>query len=590
MPQVVKTQPTGAFAQGRGGIGAVIFDKPQYDLSTIQFKVADDLDNWAKDKAIEAKRNKKAVNALIADLNFDEKGIYDRDAEYFVEGKRKLIDAQAKLASLQPETPEWNKAYYEAKNERDKYQTLARASVNQKEQIKIAVDEFSKSPEKYDADYFQNWLANVRLEGDPLARTKSFEKSPLRPPTLGIEDLTIAKLKAMKDADLLKPQTVKNSFGQTPSGENILIEQTEIMPEGRRYSVASDWVASDSKIKDWALSDYSGMPQVAKDFYDQKAAVLSQKYGKTITPYAARYGDILEKYNVADEKITGMGYSPMQSAMASQWGKGQEEKRIGSGLLELVSGAFQGTPERLSPRKTHFDKNATGVSGFEGYNMGTMRGVDLPNPILEVNRTSDGKVLVMTAQSLKDAQDIVRLKKVEQIKAANGGKELTQDELNEIAAQPIDKKEIQEVRAYKIYDNATQLANDIATGHYGKDGGELIRRGMNAFAEEKGAYTGGASYDVEKITKLTDEQKQKRDAIYGKRREYINIPVSQEPKNLETKYRLGGGQKPAEQKASGAKKEVSVATIRSKVGTKGYEGYTEKELIDYYRSQGYTIK
>lgn len=38
------------------------------------------------------------------------------------------------------------------------------------------------------------------------------------------------------------------------------------------------------------------------------------------------------------------------------------------------------------------------------------------------------------------------------------------------------------------------------------------------------------------------------------------------------------------------KKEASLSTIRSLVGKKGYEGYTEKELVDYYKSQGYTIK
>lgn len=38
------------------------------------------------------------------------------------------------------------------------------------------------------------------------------------------------------------------------------------------------------------------------------------------------------------------------------------------------------------------------------------------------------------------------------------------------------------------------------------------------------------------------------------------------------------------------KKVLSTSTIKSKVGTKGFEGYTEKELIDYYRSQGYQIQ
>jgi hypothetical protein len=37
-------------------------------------------------------------------------------------------------------------------------------------------------------------------------------------------------------------------------------------------------------------------------------------------------------------------------------------------------------------------------------------------------------------------------------------------------------------------------------------------------------------------------------------------------------------------------KSTTLSSIKSKVGTKGFEGYTEKELVDYYKSQGYEIK
>lgn len=37
-------------------------------------------------------------------------------------------------------------------------------------------------------------------------------------------------------------------------------------------------------------------------------------------------------------------------------------------------------------------------------------------------------------------------------------------------------------------------------------------------------------------------------------------------------------------------KVISSSKIKSLVGTKGYEGYTEKELIDYYESNGYKVK
>jgi hypothetical protein len=37
-------------------------------------------------------------------------------------------------------------------------------------------------------------------------------------------------------------------------------------------------------------------------------------------------------------------------------------------------------------------------------------------------------------------------------------------------------------------------------------------------------------------------------------------------------------------------KTVKRSTLKSLVGTKGYEGYSEQELLDYYKSQGYTVK
>jgi hypothetical protein len=61
---------------------------------------------------------------------------------------------------------------------------------------------------------------------------------------------------------------------------------------------------------------------------------------------------------------------------------------------------------------------------------------------------------------------------------------------------------------------------------------------------------------------------------------------------------VSGGVKPAAKSVSkpvsagGAQKAktVKISTIKSKVGTKGFEGYTEKELVDYYKSQGYTVE
>lgn len=63
----------------------------------------------------------------------------------------------------------------------------------------------------------------------------------------------------------------------------------------------------------------------------------------------------------------------------------------------------------------------------------------------------------------------------------------------------------------------------------------------------------------------------------------------------ESKFRTGnasGKTKTTKQGTtkSSSTKTASMSQVRSLVGKPGYEGYSEKELIDYYKSQGYTIK
>lgn len=58
--------------------------------------------------------------------------------------------------------------------------------------------------------------------------------------------------------------------------------------------------------------------------------------------------------------------------------------------------------------------------------------------------------------------------------------------------------------------------------------------------------------------------------------------VKQLNKEMTTPSKTGGGSKPT--------KTISPAKLKSLVGTSGYEGYTEKELQDYYRKNGYEIK
>ena len=57
---------------------------------------------------------------------------------------------------------------------------------------------------------------------------------------------------------------------------------------------------------------------------------------------------------------------------------------------------------------------------------------------------------------------------------------------------------------------------------------------------------------------------------------------------LNSEYKRLQQSKPTTKPTSG--KVTTMSAIKALVGKKGYEGYTEKELMDYYKSQGYSIK
>lgn len=564
--QVVKTQPTGAFTEGGAGIGAVIFDKPQYDPQTMALKVEGDLENWAKEKQAEAAKKKAETDKLIADLNFDDKGAFPDDVDYFKEGKNKLIEAQAKLDGTDPNSPEWNKNYREAQRVRDWYKSDVTSSSEQWGEFKKIKEQFDADPNKYDKDKFDQWVAAVRVTRDPQKRSELFKINPLQAPKEQLEDLTVEMIKKGKDAGVISPTNVKRSYGKTPTGEDIMIEQTELFPEDKRVSLAADWISNNGKIKDAVLEKFSVAPQSDIDYYTQKAAQLSQKYSKNFKPYDIWYSDSIEKYDTQGEKSTQLGYSPERTQKAQyDWGEGKKLRNQGAGLLEQLSGAFQGKPQYLQPIKTYAGYDAVGIKGLSGYNIGTYTygDKDVPNKILEVVRTKDGRLMVMTSKSLYD----------EQIRTGD------KNTLN------TDPKKMETARLYIPYDNVTQLFNDIATGHFGKDGGEQVKIGAQEYAKPLKAYNDATAFDASKIVQLSNEEQSKRDEIYGMKVKRVGVTGGEAFPTNKT-------EQPAKQQPKGKQeqKTVSRQTIKSKVGTKGFEGYTEQELIDYYTSQGYTIK
>ena len=504
-------QPSGnILGGGAPTVGAVVFDKPQYDPVTLQMKVMGDLDEWQKERDIEAAKKRADIDKFALSLTVNPDGIHPNDTEGLKQRMDALQDKVANVYRYQQGTPQFIAAKADAQKAQEEAKLFVAASKAQNESLQALTKQFD--PTKYDDEHFKEWFRKASEANNPYDRQKLMNETGLVPKRSNLEDLTLEKLEAANKAGLLKPTETKYSYGKTPSGEDISVTQTETLTEPQRLKLASDWISNDPKIKNAVMEKFSELSPTDIDFYTKKTADLNQKYGASYYPYDVFYANNLEKYANKETKRAQMGYSPERTQAAQyEYGEGKKLKTQGAGLLEAVSGAFQGKPEYLQPIKTYSGYDAVGIRGLNNYTLGTTQVMTKDGPksvnnnILETIRTPDGKLMVMSTKTLYDEK--VRQGYID----PKTGLEYTPDELSGKKLQPL-----QTSRLYITYDNATQLFNDIATGTFGKDGGEQIKIGAIEYAKPLGGYNDATAFKSEAIVPMSEEDKAKRDAIYGK--------------------------------------------------------------------------
>lgn len=129
----------------------------------------------------------------------------------------------------------------------------------------------------------------------------------------------------------------------------------------------------------------------------------------------------------------------------------------------------------------------------------------------------------------------------------------------------------------------------------GKDAGKPVRESVAKQYPDQIEYKKYASGTISKKVDVVDENgavvKDANGVVKQTVRTvptYIDYDVV-EPTLREKKINLEGVNDKTTPSKSTAK-TIPASSVKALVGKKGYEGYTEKELIDYYASQGYTIK
>ena len=485
-------------------VGAVVFDKPQYDPLTIQMKVMGDLDDWADKKRAEQAAVKQEIDKIA---DFSIKDILDKDTDYFLQGKNKLIDAQAELGKYKYGSPEYKLALENAKRERAKYELGVEASIMHRKRLEDYAAKFD--PSKHDQQTYLDWVKRMVEAPSLEERIKISSESPLTPKKSTLEELTLGLFKDAKGAGLIEPTKIKKEYGRTPDGEGILIETTEVLPEEKSLDFAQSWIGN-ANVKDQVFEKYSQLSESEQQYYLKRAQELSQQYSKednpkVYSPYDVYYSQtVLDKYNTLQKTQTQLGYSPQQQQKAQyEWSAVQQDpKKVGEGLVKLISGIKQGKPQYLQPAKLAYGGryvNAVRAKGLNGYRLGTYQVKDeisqkvqiLPNEIKDVLRMPDGRIMVMTSETYNREYERV------------GG----------------DESKMEVVNLYTPFTSATQLYNSIVTGHYKGQGDEKIRTSGLEWVKENvpKAYLGATGFDDALVAPLSEQEQKERDIIYGKK-------------------------------------------------------------------------
>ena len=379
--QVVKTQPTGAFTQGGAGIGAVIFDKPQYNTLQVAMKVGDDLNAWAQKKAQENAAKKKALDDMTKDLDVSQKDFLPEGAEHMMAAKNELIDKQTNwlsIASAQGEqSPQAIQAYKEAQQAKNKLQIIN----NNLSEAAKAIKEFKVDPsnlEKVDMDDRLNKVANVRISAakDPLGQDffsalQNMQMAP-QPPDINkafgdyIKDVQTKKVKTVveKNGILTESETEYKLQPPKKDSKGNIVDYGDFNPLTGAGAALSQTKAFqdaanpmfDRMAKAYAVQKNGGQLQPSEkddaalfNYYTEKAAEQSKEFGQYVSPQTVYANEELMRRNLFGTSEEFKTETEARKEAGKQRAIGAKEKQQAANQMRWLIEIGRGSPNNYTP-------------------------------------------------------------------------------------------------------------------------------------------------------------------------------------------------------------------------------------------------
>ena len=404
--QVVKTQPTGAFTQGGAGIGAVIFDRPQYDPLQVSMKVGEDLDAWAQNKAKENAAKRKVLDDMTKDLEVAQKDFLPEGADHMRAAKDELIDKQTNWLSLASaygdRSPQAIEAYKEAQKAKNKMEiinnNLSEAAKTIKE-FKIAASDM----EKVDMDERLKRVADIRVSAakDPLGQEfftslQNLQEKPLPPDSNKvfkeyIDGVQSKKIKTVveKNGVITENETEYKLNPPRKDASGKVIDYGDFDPltgAGAALSQTKNFQDAVnpmfSRMKDAYVLQSSGQPLQPEqkddaalfDYYNKKAAELSQQFGQYVSPQTVYANEELMRRNLFGGSEQFKTETEARKEAGKQAAVGAKERQQAENQMRWLIEIGRGSPYNYAPMVR---ANELGEYSTEFYGTETLGGIKI---------------------------------------------------------------------------------------------------------------------------------------------------------------------------------------------------------------------
>jgi hypothetical protein len=474
--------------QASAGVGAVIFDKPKYDAQEIGIKVADDLDDFAKQK--QANIDKKAADyqKLIADLKFDTTGVLNNDRPEIQKMSQELVDVAAKYYETQ--SPEYLQKVNSLKA---KIENSVKASKMDDELLKVFQD--PTKLEKID-NIDELLTSGATLRTAPIESDKRQEarlKMTTMPKQKTSLEILGARVKDLKSTVEARTVRDKATGGFTEEKTEVFLPDKQISDLATELLLDKEY--NSKRKQDWANAlEYDPATQTYgnQDLLNVYTNRAAQPQNKGKTPYQLFVEDQIKTFQATKRDRGGITFTPTQQADAQQKARqkyGNDEKvQNVAPYAETLAALFNKDKNlwtaidnptdqtQIKDRKLYTSNMFSGTKVGGDVIVGTAK---VPNVIESWFMDANGDVYLQTTKS--------RVTNREDIEANKDSED----------PKPVRPKLVK-------YSNAGELLPSILQAEFGESAADNLGAFLK-MVKDKGASKGGTTYDHDMFYKANQE-------------------------------------------------------------------------------------